>query len=413
MTDLHHELDRVSSSVYNCRKCGMCGNKMSQTVTYVCPVKEHTEGFEPFYARGKLIIAQGLLEDKIKHTPELVTIMYSCSLCGNCVQQCAMINPKTGLPLVDTIQVVEATRTDLLREHPEYVPPEYRRALAATRSYDNPWGVGRKYKNKWAYGLSLKNALKDKSDVLFFIGCTIAASPLLIQRARKAVLILQQAGIDMAILGGDEPCCGSVQRRIGDSALFEDMQRRNIELINSLNVKEIITMCAGCYHTLKKEYSQSGTFLKSQVFHIVEYLSSIIQRGGLSFEKPQNIKVSYHDPCHLGRQMKIFEPPRQIIASLPGIELVERRATKENTVCCGAGGGMRMLDGGDLAVRIGKDALLSAVEAGAEAIVTACPFCEMNLDTASQTLDSALPVYDIVDMVYDAIDFPEDHIKSL
>lgn len=397
------ELKKVSSFIYNCRKCGMCGNKTSDTIPYVCPVKEHTAGFEHFYSRGRLVIAQGLLENQIIPSQELADIVYACSLCGNCTEQCGMTDPRTGLPLVDGARVIEAMRADLYRTHPEYLAKGYHRALSATRQYDNPWESPRLKKQKWPQGIKLKNAQKEPVDVLLFVGCTIPSNPLLVDRARKAAIILKQAGIEVGILGKNEPCCGSVQRRIGAVDLFHEMMERNIRFLNSLECDMIVTLCAGCYHTLKKDYASADEKLSPKVYHMVEYLSQLIKERKMAFAGKQSIRVAYHDPCHLGRHMKIFDPPRFVIENLSGVTLTERSSTKENTICCGAGGGMRLLAEGDLAEKIGKEALVSALDAGAEGLVTACPFCEINLETASQRYDIMLPVYDIVDLVSEAI----------
>ena len=128
-----------------------------------------------------------------------------------------------------------------------------------------------------------------------------------------------------------------------------------------------------------------------------------IQEEKVQLRGKHSLKVSYHDPCHLGRHMGIYDPPRAILNALPGVDLIERYATKENTICCGAGGGMRIFESGSLAGKIGQAAIQSAIEVGAEALVTACPFCEMNLEAAARNPNSHIPVYDIMDLVYEAL----------
>ena len=393
------DLSLVSHFIYNCRKCGLCGSKFTARVPYVCPVKESTGGFEHSTARGKIILAQGLLEGAIRPSRELAEIIYTCTLCGNCQIQCGSIDNSTGLPLVDTTRVIEAMRADLLREHPELVDQAYQTMFNSTRQYDNPWGLPRTVKERWAKGLFLKDARKEPHEVLLFTGCTIPSNPALGARARKAALILKKAGVDFAVLGKNEPCCGSVQKRVGATDLAQEMMKRNVTLLNSLGSSAIITLCAGCYHMLKQEYQTGETPLKPKVYHFVEFLSHLIKKETLSFKKKKTLTVTYHDPCHLGRTMRIFEPPREILKALPGITLVERVATRENTICCGAGGGMRLFGGGILAEEIGKAAVLAARDAGAEAVVTACPFCELNLDAAARQLGFPLAVYDITDLV--------------
>ena len=391
-------LEKVRGYIYSCRKCGVCRYKMTGKVPYVCPVKKASPGFENFSSRGKIMLAQALLEGAIEPSAGLARAAYSCTLCGNCMTQCGATDQDTGKPLVDNTAVVEALRADLLLESPGLVDEAYHRVLASSRQYGNPWGMPRSARSKWAKNLKLKDAQKEHADVLLFTGCTMALNPQLSQRAQKAAAILKAARVDFGILGASEPCCGSVQNRIGDRDLASDMIKKNIALFNGLGCAAIVTLCAGCCNMLSKEH----TGLAPKVYHLVEYLARLVKDNKIAFTGKKELTVAYHDPCHLGRHLGIFNPPRDILRALPGITLVERAATRENTICCGAGGGMRLFDGGALAADMGREALDAALSAGAQAMVSACPFCETNLETAAQGLDSQMPVYDIVDLVYDA-----------
>jgi len=317
--------------------------------------------------------------------------------------KCGAVDRETGGALVDTVAVVEAMRSDLLEEHPEWVDAEYRNLLSATKQYDNPWGLPRSAKAKWAKKLSLPNALEQPSEVLLFVGCTTASNPTLHERAIKAAEIMQKAGVDAAILGKDEPCCGSVQRRIGAVGQADEMMSANIALFNRTGCTSIVTLCAGCANALKNDYTGGEETLKPNVFHIVEFLAQLLKAGRLNLKKNNPRKIVYHDPCHLGRHMGIYDAPRDVLSALPGVELVERTATRENTICCGAGGGMRIFESGSLAGDIGRLAVESAVQAGTQELVSACPFCEMNLEAAAKGCSSQVEVCDIIDMVYDAL----------
>ena len=398
-----NNLKKVSRTLYSCRRCGMCGNKVTASVPYICPVRESTPGFDHFYARGKTVIAQGLLEGRIEPSKELAEVLFSCTLCSNCMTQCGSLNGDTGEALVDTTGIVQAMRADFLRNHPEWVDPAYQGVLNATRRYNNPWGLPRTARDKWAHGMELKQAGKEPAPVLLFVGCTMASSQALSGRARKAAQILQKAGVDFAVLGKDEPCCGSVQKRIGDPDLAGAMMEENISLFNGLGCKTIVTLCAGCTSMLKKEYAGAEKKLEPAVVHIVELLPRLLKENKLALKKNLSLRAVYHDPCHLGRYLGIYDQPREIISSVPGVTLLERAATKENTICCGAGGGMRIFESGALAEKIGRAAVEAAAGTGAEALVTACPFCEMNLDTAAKNSNSAIRIYDIIDLVHDAM----------
>ena len=350
-----------------------------------------------------MVIAQGLLEGEIEPSPALTEVIYSCTLCGNCMTQCGSVNQETGEALVNTTDIIEALRADFLQDHPQWVDPAYRSILNATRQYNNPWGLPRTAKEKWAKKMQLKDAQKEPAPVLLYTGCTMPSSQSLSSRARKAAEILSKAGVDFAILGKDEPCCGSVQKRIGDRELASEMMEENIELFNSLDCEKIVTLCAGCANMLKNDYGQARTELKPKVLHIVEFLPKLIAEGKLQFKNERPLTVTYHDPCHLGRHMGVYNQPRTILNGLPGVKLIERAATKENTICCGAGGGMRIFESGKIAEKIGQAAVESALHTGAEALVTACPFCEMNLEAAARNRDTLIPVYDIVDLVYERV----------
>ena len=396
-------LKKVSQSLYSCRRCGMCGNKVAAGIPYICPVRESTPGFDHFYARGKTVIAQGLLEGEIEPSPSLTEIIYSCTLCGNCMTQCGSVNQETGEALVNTTDIVEALRADFLQNHSEWVDPAYRSLLSSTRQYNNPWGLPRTAKEKWAKNLKLKNAQKEPTPVLLFTGCTMASSQELSPRARKAAEMMKLAQVNFAILGKDEPCCGSVQKRIGDVELAREMMEENIKVFNSIGCEMIVTLCAGCTNMLANDYKQAKEKLQPKVLPIVALLPKLIKEEKLQFKNTHPLKVAYHDPCHLGRHMGIYDEPRAILDALPGVAVVERPATKDNTICCGAGGGMRVFESGVLAEKMGQAAVQSAIEVGAEALVTACPFCEMNLAAAAGNLKSPIPVYDIIDLVYETL----------
>lgn len=403
------KLRAIKHYIYNCRKCGACVGKVTSRVPYVCPVREVTPGFEHFSARGKIIIAQGVLEGSIEPSKTLADAAYSCTLCGNCMLQCGAIDQETGKPLVDTTQIIEALRADLLETYPDLIDHSYKKVLTLTRTYDNPWGVPRATKGKWAAALGLKDAQKEQAPVLLFVGCTVASNLSLTDRAQKAAFILKHAGVDFAVLGRDEPCCGSVQKRIGEFGLARRMMEKNISLFNATGCDTIVTLCAGCYSMLNNDYQADAAHakLRPRVLHFVEFLEKLIGQQNLSFGRGKSLTIAYHDPCHLGRHMGVYDPPREILRNLPGVKLVERAATRENTLCCGAGGGMRLFADGACAIDIGLRAIESAWHAGADALATACPFCELNLNAAAQRLDSLLPVYDIIDLVADSLKIPK------
>jgi Fe-S oxidoreductase len=186
------------------------------------------------------------------------------------------------------------------------------------------------------------------------------------------VKILQASGTRFGILGNEEGCCGDPARRIGNEYLFQTMAEANIEIMKGYGVKKILTICPHCFHTLKNEYPQFGG--EFQVIHHTQFLTELISSGKLGLIKPINKVITYHDSCYLGRANQIFEAPRKILHSIPGLELVEMKRHGSQSFCCGAGGG-RMWMEEKIGTRINQMRTDHAIEMKAELIGTACPYC--------------------------------------
>jgi len=234
----------------------------------------------------------------------------------------------------------------------------------------------------------------DKSSTLLFVGCTAAYKKQEI--AVNTVKILNKLGIPFSILK-DEWCCGNPLLRTGQRALAEEMAQHNIEQMKT--AETVITACAECNRTLKIDYPKMGLEVP-QVMHITEFLSGLLDEGKLNLEKPVNMKVTYHDPCYMGRRMDfaIYDEPRKLLKAIPGIELIEMENTRENTWCCGAGGAFKIAHPVE-AVESGIDRLGHAMKVGAEVIVSSCPFCKANFVDAVKETGSRLQVYDITELI--------------
>jgi heterodisulfide reductase subunit D len=210
--------------------------------------------------------------------------------------------------------------------------------------------------------------------------------------------VLKAAGIDFAVLE-DEPCCGSVMIRTG----MVDEAKRNaekaLEMISKSGAKKILVTCAGCLKTLREDYNQRFGLDMPEVLHVVEYLQTFVTTGKLKLKPPERTqRVTWHDPCHLGRALGVYEEPREIIKAIPGLELVEMNTNREAAMCCGSGGGLRSYDSG-LAKRIAADRMKDAESTGAEILATACPFCEHNLKEGAESIGSKIKVVDILDLL--------------
>jgi len=198
-------------------------------------------------------------------------------------------------------------------------------------------------------------------------------------------------------LGQKEICCGATTYNLGVEDAFKEIATENTEMLNSLEVGKVLTSCSGCYSVMKNEYPKVAR-RNFEVVHVVEYLDQLITEGKLKPTKPVNLKITYHDPCHLGRYSGLYDAPRRILEAIPGIELIEMPRNREKAWCCGAGAGVKTTYP-DFAAWIGEQRVEEAKATGAEALVTACPFCEGNLSDVVQATEAGLEVFDVTDLL--------------
>ena len=258
-----------------------------------------------------------------------------------------------------------------------------------------------KVKSKKGLGETTAVTNNDKTKVLYYVGCTASYNQEIQQMVENTCRILQKAEIDYGILGNDETCCASIAFRLGNLELAEKQVKANIEMINDLGVDTIVTSCAGCYKTIKQDWPRYGK-LNPQLAHTVTFVAELIKDNKLKFKDGNNGNdgvVTYHDPCHLGRHTRVFDPPREILKSLPGFKFVEMYPTREHAFCCGAGGGL-MSGFPDLAAKIASGKVDKALQAGADTLTSACPFCLTNLIQGNKVAkEKVKEVTDITDLI--------------
>jgi Fe-S oxidoreductase len=330
-----------------------------------------------------MLAARGILEDLYKPSSKFAEIIYKCTTCGFCRYKCAL----------DTVELIEAFRADLVDAG--LSPSEHKTLIEWTVKYQNPY-----YKRKakpenrglWAEEISFKPA----SDTLFFAGCTL--SFLYPDLAKTAALVMTKAGVEMTYLRAKENCCGSWMHRTGHLSAFERQVENNFKIFNEIKTKRVITMCAGCYRTLKTDYPEHAKGFEIEVLHGVQLLAKLVNENRIRFKEKVNMRVTYHDPCHLARYMRIIEEPRTILENIPGVQLIEAETTKYNAYCCGGGGGL-LSAFSDLAIQIALQRLQQLEATGAEAIVTACPFCETALSQAIKQKRATIKLYDITELI--------------
>jgi Fe-S oxidoreductase len=382
--DPYDPLDQVRKWAYRCSKCSLCkyihvyqGEYEDPRFVDMCPSGKKWR-FEAYYASGKQDIARGLITGQLDYSEKLLHALYTCTECGGCMSVCAPYSGK------DPLKTITALRERAVRDG-EAPLPEHEPLFKSLENYGNPWQAPRQKRAAWSKKLGIKDAEKDSTEVLLYTGCTYALDANLTDTLKLSAKLLQKAGVDFGILGEKELCCGSTVLRIGDRPTFEKMARQNIEVLEGLGVKTIVTGCAGCYSVLSEEYPeiQKPSY---KIVHLVDMLADLVKEGALVPKGEVNMKMTYHDPCHLGRYCGVYDPPREILEAIPGLELVEMQRSRDNAWCCGAGAGVRTAFP-DFAQWAAEERLYEASETGAEALVTACPFCEQNLRGASDGME--------------------------
>lgn len=220
--------------------------------------------------------------------------------------------------------------------------------------------------------------------------------------AKSTIELLRKAGVDFKLLGKDEWCCGSVLFRTGNLEAAKEVAEHNIKALRRVNTTQVLTSCAGCYRTLKKDYEKMFGKQDFKVIHIVDFLEKLIEDGKLKFPTV-NMKVTYHDPCHLGRHSDVYESPRKILNSIPGLELVEMARNRQNARCCGAGGGVRSAFK-DLSDKMADARLKEAEETGADVLTSACPFCTFALRDSVKRNGSKIRVLDLPELLLEIME---------
>lgn len=358
-----------------CFQCGLC--------TVSCPWN-HVRTFLPHkmitQAKFGLVDLEG--ED-----------WWMCSTCDMCVSRC----PRE----VAITDIIRSVRRIVLELEYRMVPESLRSAMGSLTGLGNPWGGERDRRGDWAGDMDIPVFSKD-TELLYFPCCTPAYDPKMANIARATGRILRETGADFGILGVKESCCGESVRKAGNDGLFKKLAKSNIDVFNEEGVKEIVVSSPHCYSTFKEDYPRLGGDFS--VIHFVQYLSRLIDEGGLKFTKELKKKVVYHDPCYLGRHSGIYDEPRKVLSSIPGIELMDEVDSRENSLCCGGGGGRIWMETRK-AERFSDILVEQAIELGADILATACPYCILNFKDSVLTADrrDVLEIKDISEIVQEVI----------
>jgi Fe-S oxidoreductase len=281
------------------------------------------------------------------------------------------------------------------------IPPSLKTIAGSLHSQGNPWSGPRDQRTAWIKDVEVPT-FSEQTEYFLFVCCTSCFDARSQNIARSVAKALTAAGISFGIIGNEESCCGEAIRKVGDEQLFQNLAQANIQLYNSKGVKKIIVTSPHCLYTFKNEYPELGG--EWEVFHYSEILASAVSEGKLKLSGSDAGAVTFHDPCYLGRHTKLYDPPRQLLQSLPGAELKELARTKNKSVCCQGGGGRVWMETA-AGERFAELRINDAVATGAKTLVTACPYCITMLEDSLKVLgkQDELSVKELSELVAERI----------
>jgi Fe-S oxidoreductase len=317
--------------------------------------------------------------------------IWRCTTCGSCPQRC----PRG----VETIDVTVSVRR--IASEAGITPAPIHTVSASLGSVGNPLREEPTKRADWTKDLPVKS-FTEGTDILYFPGCYLSYDSRLKKVAVATAKILTKAGIDFGILGAKESCCGESIRKTGAEELFKKLARENIKNFIEHGVKRILVSSPHCYHTFTNEYPEFK--VNFEVVHITQYLHELINEGRIKIIGEFAKKITYHDPCYLGRHNGIYDQPRDVLKKIPGLDLVEMPDSRQNSLCCGGGGGGIWMDT-KKGERFSDLRLEQAMNVGAEILATSCPYCIVNFEDSRLSMEDseALNIMDITEILQEVI----------
>ena len=413
-------IEQYQADMSACVRCSSCkwvpyNQQKSWRYAKNCP-SIYKYNFHAYSGSGRMIIANSMLQNRSELNDNVAEIIYRCQLCGACDIAC-----KANRDDIDINEVLLELRTHCVEQG--FVIPEHLGIIDSMKKEGNTLGEKKAARGDWAHGLDVKDINKEKVEVLFHAGCRYSYDPDLRDTVRKSVMLLRKAGVDVGIAGSDEACCGGRVYEMGyrgEAGNFaDDMASR----LNASGAKILVTPCSDCFACFRYVHPRMGRAINVEVLHISQYIERLIHEGKLKLNKQVSLSVTYHDPCHLGRMSEpftgdfvgsklqrpmylkrqgwngVYDTPRNILKAIPGLELTEMERIREWSWCCGAGGGV--IDAyPELATSTAVERLDEAMSTSAEALVTACPWCErLFKDTIDET-KAKIEIFDLIDLVH-------------
>jgi Fe-S oxidoreductase len=393
---------------YTCTECGRC--------RVVCPTALTAKPLDPKVFIGELrdavyeatpqilsaVAPYGAMADQSAEAlakaerKELIggwiseDTIWACTTCGYCTTACPVF-------IIPTVDKIIEMRRHLVLEKTEF-PREMQTAFRGMETNGNPWGISAASRADWAKDLPVVTMAEAKNkpvEVLFWVGCAGSYEDRAKKVSRSLVEILNAAGVSFAILGTEETCNGDSARRMGNEYLFQMLAQQNIETLNGYGVKKIVTNCPHCFNCIRNEYPPLGG--NYEVLHGTELVARLIAEGRVRLQAPVEQSISFHDPCYLGRYNGVYDAPRRILESIPGLRLRELPRSRERGLCCGAGGG-RMWMEEKLGSRINQARMKEIAEAGTDAVGVSCPFCMVMIGNAKDEIGAPTTPFDVLEL---------------
>ena len=356
---------------YSCTECGRCtdacpaaaAGKSLSPRKIIVDIRRRTKDKAHLLVKGETsgkVFEKTLVHDYISDLE-----LWQCTTCMACVQECPV--------MIEHVDSIVDMRRDLVLTESQF-PPNLNNVFKSIETNFTPWAFNAADRANWSEGLKVKTMAEDSNcDVLFWVGCAGSFDERYKKVSRAFAKIMQQAGINFRILGTEEKCNGDTARRLGNEYVAQMMISQNVETLNGYGIKNIVTACPHCFHSLGREYKQFGGDFN--VKHHSQFINELIDEGKIELKNNAvEIKATYHDSCYLGRYNDVYDSPRNSLKSIDGLELTEMNRSRDKGFCCGAGGGRMFLEdeeGGRINIERTKEAL----ETGADTIASACPFC--------------------------------------
>jgi Fe-S oxidoreductase/nitrate reductase gamma subunit len=396
--------------MYNCTECGRCNVHCPTYTTgkplhprqLICDERDHLYAYAGAYQEIGKLKAHGRPAEVAEFTAKLERpaligdvnsedTIWACTTCGYCQIHCPVV-------IEHIPHIIDQRRYQTMTL--AKVPSELQNALQGLENNSNPWNQGAAAREDWVGDLPVP-LLREKgsAEYLFFVGCAGAYDDRNKQVVRTLCQLFDRAGLDYAILGTEEGCCGDPTRRVGHEYLFQMQAERNIQTFQKYEVRKVVTACPHGYNVIKNEYPQFG-LTGVEVFHHSELLQDLLAQGRLPLQDGAEGTITFHDSCYLGRHNHIYDAPRQVLASVRGLRQLEMMRHRREGFCCGAGGG-RMFMEEHLGTRINHNRIAEVAETGAARVATACPFCLTMLGDAIKETDRGeqLGALDIAEVV--------------